>query len=115
MDTGTGYSAIQATMPQTLSYALTDSPVGLLAWIYEKLVFWSDAYDWGDDEGECIILFALFGYIFISYDYDQSYSGYRSISSLPLDLPPPPGSTTKSNIPAVPKNSSTSGAQSLSD
>ncbi|THG97940.1 hypothetical protein EW026_g4179 [Hermanssonia centrifuga] len=47
---GTGYSAIQSTMPQTLSYGLTDSPVGLLAWIYEKLVSWSDAYQWGDDE-----------------------------------------------------------------
>ncbi|PSS37033.1 hypothetical protein PHLCEN_2v1072 [Hermanssonia centrifuga] len=47
---GTGYSAIQSTMPQTLSYGLTDSPVGLLAWIYEKLVLWSDAYQWGDDE-----------------------------------------------------------------
>ncbi len=39
-------------MPQTLSYGLTDSPVGLLAWIYEKLVSWSDAYQWGDDEGK---------------------------------------------------------------
>ncbi|THG99588.1 hypothetical protein EW026_g2785 [Hermanssonia centrifuga] len=47
---GRGYFAIQSTMPQTLSYALADSPVGLLAWIYEKLVKWTDAYEWGDDE-----------------------------------------------------------------
>jgi len=29
---------------------LTDSPVGLLAWRYEKLVAWPDAYPWTDDE-----------------------------------------------------------------
>ncbi|RDB18925.1 putative epoxide hydrolase [Hypsizygus marmoreus] len=48
---GQGYSALQSTKPQTLGYGLTDSPVGLLAWIYEKLVGWTDAYPWEDDEG----------------------------------------------------------------
>lgn len=38
----TGYQAIQGTKPQTLSYALTDSPAGLCAWIYEKFHTWSD-------------------------------------------------------------------------
>ncbi|KAG5640550.1 hypothetical protein DXG03_008120 [Asterophora parasitica] len=47
---GQGYSAIQGTRPQTLGYGLTDSPVGLLGWIYEKLVDWTDAYPWEDDE-----------------------------------------------------------------
>ena len=37
-----GYSAIQGTKPQTLSYALTDSPTGLAAWIVEKLHTWTD-------------------------------------------------------------------------
>lgn len=36
------YSKIQGTRPQTLAYALTDSPVGLLAWIAEKFREWSD-------------------------------------------------------------------------
>ena len=36
------YGHIQATRPQTLAYGLTDSPVGLLAWIVEKLRGWSD-------------------------------------------------------------------------
>jgi hypothetical protein len=49
---GTGYLIQQSTQPQTLGYSLADSPVGLLAWIYEKLVTWSDAYPWSDDEGE---------------------------------------------------------------
>lgn len=38
----TGYSAMQATRPQTLAYALTDSPVGLAAWMLEKMRAWSD-------------------------------------------------------------------------
>ncbi len=46
---GQGYSAIQRTKPQTLGYALADSPVALLAWIYENLVTWTDAYPREDD------------------------------------------------------------------
>jgi pimeloyl-ACP methyl ester carboxylesterase len=37
-----GYSAIQSTRPQTLAYALSDSPVGLAGWILEKWKVWSD-------------------------------------------------------------------------
>src|SRR6266516_96965 len=37
-----GYSAIQSTKPQTLGYALNDSPAGLAAWILEKWRSWSD-------------------------------------------------------------------------
>jgi microsomal epoxide hydrolase len=37
-----GYQRIQGTKPQTLAYALTDSPVGLAAWIVEKFRGWSD-------------------------------------------------------------------------
>ncbi|KAG1848728.1 Alpha/Beta hydrolase protein [Suillus subalutaceus] len=47
---GQGYYTQQSTQPQTLGYSLTDSPVGLLAWIYEKLVLWTDNYYWSDDE-----------------------------------------------------------------
>jgi pimeloyl-ACP methyl ester carboxylesterase len=38
----TGYQWIQGTKPQTLAFALTDSPVGLAAWIIEKFRTWSD-------------------------------------------------------------------------
>jgi pimeloyl-ACP methyl ester carboxylesterase len=40
--TGSGYSAVQGTRPQTIGYALTDSPAGLCAWIVEKLWAWTD-------------------------------------------------------------------------
>jgi len=38
----TGYQRIQGTRPQTLGYALNDSPAGLAAWIVEKFRAWSD-------------------------------------------------------------------------
>ncbi len=40
-----GYFAIQSTKPQTLSYAMMDSPVGVAAWIIEKYYHWSDLED----------------------------------------------------------------------
>jgi microsomal epoxide hydrolase len=38
----TGYQWIQGTKPQTLAFGLTDSPVGLAAWLVEKFRTWSD-------------------------------------------------------------------------
>jgi len=40
-----GYFRQQSTRPQTLAYGLTDSPVGLATWLYEKF------HDWTDHEG----------------------------------------------------------------
>jgi epoxide hydrolase len=37
-----GYSKQQSTRPQTLGYALTDSPAGQAAWILEKFWAWTD-------------------------------------------------------------------------
>ncbi len=37
-----GYQAIQGTKPQTLAYALNDSPAGLAGWVVEKFRAWSD-------------------------------------------------------------------------
>ncbi|KAJ5647153.1 Alpha/beta hydrolase fold-1 [Penicillium lividum] len=47
---GSGYMIQQASRPQTLGYGLHDSPVALLAWIYDKLHSWSDSYSWTDEE-----------------------------------------------------------------
>jgi pimeloyl-ACP methyl ester carboxylesterase len=41
-DSEGGYSHVQGTKPQTLGYALNDSPAGLAAWIVEKFRTWSD-------------------------------------------------------------------------
>ncbi len=37
----TGYQAIQGTKPLTLAYGLSDSPIGLAAWLVEKFHGWS--------------------------------------------------------------------------
>ena len=42
-----GYRTLQATKPQSLSYAMMDSPVGVAAWLVEKFNSWSDTE--GDD------------------------------------------------------------------
>src|SRR5207237_3606698 len=39
---GTGYALEQGTRPQTVGYALVDSPVGQAAWITEKYWAWTD-------------------------------------------------------------------------
>ena len=40
-----GYRTQQSTKPQTLSYAMMDSPVGVAAWMIEKMWGWSDIKD----------------------------------------------------------------------
>ena len=42
-DWDSGYSQQQATRPQTLGYALTDSPAGQAAWVLEKFWAWTDS------------------------------------------------------------------------
>lgn len=42
MQEGTAYAMLQSTRPQTLGFALADSPAGQLAWIVEKFKEWTD-------------------------------------------------------------------------
>jgi len=52
-----GYAIIQSPRPQTLAYALTDSPVGQLAWIVEKFKEWTEpAAELPEDAVDCDIL-----------------------------------------------------------
>ncbi|HET7579239.1 MAG TPA: epoxide hydrolase [Bacillales bacterium] len=44
-----GYAMIQSTKPQTLSYGLTDSPVGQLAWIVEKFRAFTDSVEFPEE------------------------------------------------------------------
>jgi hypothetical protein len=97
---GNGYFVQQATHPQTLGYGLADSPVGLLAWIYEKLYFWTDRYPWTEDE----ILTWISVYWFskagptsstrIYYEYVQTQGGLageKANTNIPLGLSYFPG------------------------
>ncbi len=47
-----GYNREQSTRPQTIGYALADSPAGQAAWIYEKY------HDWTDNDGSPESLFS---------------------------------------------------------
>ncbi|KAM5454863.1 putative microsomal epoxide hydrolase [Microsporum audouinii] len=84
---GNGYMAQQGSRPQTLGYSLQDSPVGLLAWIYEKLHAWTDSYPWTEDEvltWVSIYLFSRAGPAAstrIYYEFNHAPSGPGSVSS----------------------------------
>jgi pimeloyl-ACP methyl ester carboxylesterase len=47
-DKGSGYALMMATRPQTVGYALEDSPAGLAAWFYDKFADWT--WSGGDPE-----------------------------------------------------------------
>jgi hypothetical protein len=72
---GSGYSQIQSTKPHTVGFALADSPVALLAWIYEKLHDWTDKYPWTDDE----VLTWISIYLFSEAGADASIRLYYDI------------------------------------
>jgi microsomal epoxide hydrolase len=69
----TGYQWIQGTKPQTLAYALSDSPLGLAAWLIEKFHTWTDcdgdldAYLGRDVLLTCIMLYWVTGAIGSSF------------------------------------------------
>jgi pimeloyl-ACP methyl ester carboxylesterase len=46
---GSGWRKIQGTRPKTISYGLTDSPAGQLAWIVEKFKEWTDSANYPED------------------------------------------------------------------
>ncbi|KAL3419628.1 epoxide hydrolase [Phlyctema vagabunda] len=69
-----GYNQMMSTKPLTVSYGLTDSPVGLLAWIWEKLESWSDDYPWTNDE---ILTWVMIYWVAGIYDSAQLYKAYQ--------------------------------------
>lgn len=68
-----GYQAIQGTRPQTLAYALQDSPVGLAAWMVEKFRAWSDGGLSRDQMLEAVTLYWATGAV------GSSFWPYRAI------------------------------------
>ena len=82
---GTGYFEVQATRPQTLAYALTDSPVGQLAWIVEKFQEWAHAAEVPEDAVDRdqlltnVMLYWLTGTAGSSADlyYENTHTGFQ--------------------------------------
>ncbi|KAI2616658.1 epoxide hydrolase 1 [Hypomontagnella submonticulosa] len=79
---GNGYTQVQMTKPHTLGFSLADSPVGLLAWIYEKLRDWTDEYSWMDDE----VLTWVSVYAFSAAGPDASVRIYYEATHQPEDF-----------------------------
>lgn len=55
----TAYQKVHITKPRTLGFAMHDSPVGMLAWMADKLFVWTDSYPWTPAE---IITWTLLHY-----------------------------------------------------
>lgn len=106
------YINIQSTKPQTLAYLLSDSPVGMAAWIIEKYHAWSD---WKrlkmDDICDCLTLYWLTNTAGSSI---RAYHGNTftleklnkiqvptAISSFPHDVLPMPRTWAEKNYPLV--------------
>jgi pimeloyl-ACP methyl ester carboxylesterase len=77
-----GYQAIQSTKPQTLAYALNDSPAGLAAWIVEKYRAWTDC---GGDVASVLSLDELLTTITIYWVSGSIGSSVRLYYEAPRD------------------------------
>ena len=69
-----GYAKLQSTRPQTIGYALADSPVGLAAWIYEKFGEWTDS---GHDPESVVARDAILDNITLYWLTDSGASSAR--------------------------------------
>jgi pimeloyl-ACP methyl ester carboxylesterase len=76
------YGHLQRTTPLTPAYALSDSPVGLAAWVLEKFILWTDPASSIDDD---ILLTNLSLYWFTN-TIGSSLRYYLESSQTPLRL-----------------------------
>ncbi len=86
-----GYMKLQSTRPQTLSYALTDSPVGQLAWIVERFKDWADAPKSPDDAVDRDQLLTNVSLYWLTATAGSSANFYfDNADIMPTALTPPP-------------------------
>ncbi|KAG0650258.1 Epoxide Hydratase [Hyphodiscus hymeniophilus] len=81
---GRGYTAIQSSKPSTIGFAFADSPIALLAWIYEKLAGWTDSYPWTDDE---ILTWISLYYFSTAGPEAPSYHYYEAVHASDMPVP----------------------------
>jgi len=105
------YAHMQGTKPQTLAYGLSDSPVGLAAWIIEKFRSWSDC------EGKVLDVFTMdtllteVSLYWFSGSLDASFRIYKESRAHPLTfargeriLPPVAVSHFAQELPQPPRS-----------
>lgn len=92
-DDMSAYMKVQSTRPQTLAYALHDSPVGQLAWMVEKFGEWTDMQKVPDDavDRDQMLTNASL-YWFTGSGASSAHFYYDNAPMLPTapNLPPPP-------------------------
>jgi epoxide hydrolase len=89
---GAGWRKIQSTRPHTLSYALTDSPVGQLAWIAEKFKEWTDSDKAPEDAVDRDRMLAIVTIYWLTATAGSAARIYRESASVrPLPCPTPLG------------------------
>jgi epoxide hydrolase len=93
---GTGYMKLQSTRPDTIAYALTDSPVGQLAWIVEKFREWTDSVEVPEEAVDRdlmltnVMIYWLTGTAGSSARLYWELADYLPTAPVPPAPPPPP-------------------------
>jgi epoxide hydrolase len=89
-----GYMKVMATRPQTLAYALTDSPVGQLAWIAEKFRDWTDSDKAPEDAVDRDQMLTIVSIYWLTGTAGSSahfyYEGAAAVAALASGMAPPP-------------------------
>ena len=106
------YINIHSTKPQTMSYLLSDSPVGMAAWMLEKYHDWSDWYLLKmDDILDCLTLYwmtntactsirAYYGNSF-TLPQQKKIEVPTAITAFPYDVLPAPREWIEKNYPVI--------------
>jgi microsomal epoxide hydrolase len=101
-----GYMKVQATRPQTLSYSLTDSPVGQLAWIVEKFREWTDSEKVPEDAVDLDQMLTTVSIYWLTATGGSSAQFYYEIADMlptaPTPPPPPPPLPVKLGVAVYP-------------
>ncbi len=100
-----GSMQIQGTRPQTLSYALADSPAGQLAWIVEKFKEWTNpSVDLPEDAVDGDRMLANVSIYWFTRTARSSANQYYETFHDPSAIAPKPRSTVPTGVAIFPGN-----------
>lgn len=80
------WQKMQATRPQTVSYGLTDSPVGQLSWIAEKFKEWTDSRDAPEDAVDRDLMLTIVSIYWFTATAGSSAQFYYESAHLDADF-----------------------------
>lgn len=104
---GTGYMKQQVTRPQTIAYALTDSPVGQLAWIVEKFREWTDSAKVPEDAvsiDRLLTNVSIYWFTRTAGSSAQMYHEFADILPISTNPPSPPPLPTPLGVAVYPRD-----------